>query len=158
MNENYRKSLEKAKSNKKLVKQKLQQLDTSNSGVLDFTFHKLHEEVFAKTDCLDCANCCKTTSPIFEQQDIDRVAKRKKITTGEFITKYLYMDEEGDFVLQNAPCSFLNTDNTCGIYDVRPKACSEYPHTNRKKMHEILDLTYENAFVCPAVSEIIRML
>jgi Fe-S-cluster containining protein len=34
---------------------------------------------------------------------------------------------------------------------VRPKACREYPHTDRKHMHQIMDLTYRNTLVCPAV-------
>lgn len=66
------------------------------------------------------------------------------------------MDEDGDFVFNRAPCPFLNQDNTCSVYDARPKACREYPHTDRKRMFEILPLTYENVFVCPAVSKIVQ--
>jgi Fe-S-cluster containining protein len=125
---------------------------------LDQLFHTAHDEVFEKTDCLSCANCCKTTSPIFYQRDIERAAKAVKLKPGEFIQKYLFMDEEGDFVLKKAPCPFLDKDNYCGIYDDRPVACREYPHTNRKKMHQILDLTYRNTLVCPAVLEITEKL
>jgi Fe-S-cluster containining protein len=64
------------------------------------------------------------------------------------------MDEEGDFVLKKAPCPFLNADNYCSIYNSRPTACREYPHTNRKKMRQILDLTFRNTLVCPAVLKI----
>ncbi|HAG48373.1 MAG TPA: zinc/iron-chelating domain-containing protein, partial [Cryomorphaceae bacterium] len=28
---------------------------------LDKVVHQLHEDAFRKIDCLDCANCCKTT-------------------------------------------------------------------------------------------------
>lgn len=123
---------------------------------LDQIFHAAHEEVFEHTDCLACANCCKTTSPIFYQTDIERAAKALKMKPGDFLKTYLYMDEEGDFVLNEAPCAFLNGDNTCSIYESRPAACREYPHTNRKKMHQILDLTYRNTLVCPAVLEIVE--
>ncbi|HHC79196.1 MAG TPA: YkgJ family cysteine cluster protein, partial [Flavobacteriia bacterium] len=60
---------------------------------------------------------------------------------------------------QQAPCTFLDTtDNTCVIYDVRPKACSEYPHTNRKKFIQLTQLTLKNTAVCPAVFNIIEAL
>ena len=122
---------------------------------LDEVFHKAHEEVFRKTDCLGCANCCKTTSPVFYQRDIEQAAKALKLKPGEFIQTYKQMDEDGDFVLKQAPCPFLDKNNYCSIYESRPRACREYPHTNRKKIHQILDLTYRNTLVCPAVLEIV---
>jgi Fe-S-cluster containining protein len=121
---------------------------------LDKLFHAQHAAVFEKTDCLACANCCKTTSPIFLQRDIERAAKALGVKPGAFIQTYLEMDEDGDFVLKKAPCAFLEEDNRCRIYESRPAACREYPHTNRKKMHQILELTYRNTLVCPAVLEI----
>ena len=121
---------------------------------LDELFHKTHDEVFEKTNCLACANCCKTTSPIFYERDIERASKALKLKPGDFIQKYLKMDEDQDYVLQSAPCAFLNSDNYCSIYDHRPNACKEYPHTNRKKMHQILNLTFKNTLVCPAVLKI----
>jgi hypothetical protein len=75
--------------------------------------------------------------------------------THSFYDKYLRRDEEFDIVLQKAPCEFLTIDNTCSIYDVRPRACKEYPHTNRKKMNQILSLTIKNIEICPAVSRIV---
>lgn len=125
---------------------------------LDVTIHQLHDEVFEKTDCLACANCCKTTSPIFYQRDIERLAKHLKIKPGTFIDTYLRIDEDHDYVLKKAPCPFLGSDNYCSVYEARPTACREYPHTNRKRMEQILDLTYRNTMVCPAVLEIVERL
>jgi Fe-S-cluster containining protein len=68
------------------------------------------------------------------------------------------MDEDGDFILNHAPCPFLGADNYCSIYESRPDACREYPHTNRKKVVQIMDLTYRNTLVCPAVLEIAEKL
>jgi len=133
-------------------------LKKKNPRELDSNFHTLHEEVFEETDCLTCANCCKTTSPIFYQTDIERIAKFLRLKPGDFIQKYLRVDEDDDFVLQVAPCPFLDVDNFCSVYDVRPKACREYPHTDRKKMVQIMDLTYKNTLVCPAVLEIVERL
>ena len=64
------------------------------------------------------------------------------------------LDEENDYILQHLPCPFLGTDNYCLIYDVRPKACAEYPHTDRKKQQQILNLSLKNIEVCPAVQGI----
>jgi len=125
---------------------------------LDNYFHEAHEAVFAKTDCLACANCCKTTSPIFYNRDIDRAAKAVGMRPGDFMDKYLKVDEDKDYVLKSAPCPFLGPDNYCSIYEDRPAACREYPHTDRRKMHQILPLTYRNTLVCPAVLEITEIL
>jgi len=119
---------------------------------------ELHELEFKKTDCLECANCCKTTSPIFTTKDIDRISKSLRIKTRQFIDKYLNLDTDSDYVLKSSPCTFLAADNTCNIYDVRPKACREYPHTNRKNFEKISDLTLKNVAICPATFNIVEAL
>ncbi|MGZ3922027.1 MAG: YkgJ family cysteine cluster protein, partial [Bacteroidia bacterium] len=78
---------------------------------IDDLFHNAHDEAFEKIDCLKCANCCKTTSPIFYQRDIERAAKACRIKPGEFIDKYLRIDEDKDYVLKQSPCTFLDADN-----------------------------------------------
>lgn len=145
-------SLNKAADNKKFLKG----LKKKDSREVDDVFHAMHEEVFKETDCLKCANCCKTTSPIFYQNDIERASKFLRIKPGDFIEKYLRIDEDNDFVLKSAPCPFLGDDNYCSIYDYRPKACREYPHTDRKRMVQITELTYKNSLVCPAVFEMLE--
>lgn len=125
---------------------------------LDHAIHALHDEAFSKIDCLECANCCKTTSPVFLERDIRRLAKFLGMKYNAFIEKYLRMDEEGDYVLLSAPCPFLEKDQTCLVYEVRPKACKDYPHTNRKQMHKFLSVTYHNVSICPAVFFIIERL
>lgn len=77
---------------------------------------------------------------------------------GEFIDKYLRIDEDKDYVLKQSPCPFLDSDNYCLVYEDRPNACRDYPHTDRKKMEQILDLTYRNTLVCPAVLEMTERL
>jgi Fe-S-cluster containining protein len=145
---------QKAKENKKFF----QQLKRVKPKVLDQKMHQLHEEVFVCTDCLKCANCCSTTGPLFTDKDIGRIAKHLRIKPSEFTEKYLRIDEDKDYVLQQVPCAFLEEDNRCSIYDVRPKACREFPHTDRIKQYQILDLTQKNVAVCPAVYEIIEKL
>ena len=123
---------------------------------LDYKMQELHDEEFAETDCLKCANCCKTTGPLFTDRDIKRISKHFKMKESAFIDAYLRVDEDNDYVLQELPCSFLGADNYCSIYDVRPKACAEFPHTDRKKFHKISNLTLKNVAVCPAAFNIVE--
>jgi uncharacterized protein len=136
----------------------LQQLKKKDSRQVDEVFHAVHEEVFEEINCLTCANCCKTTSPIFYPTDIDRIAKFLRMKPGDFTEQYLRIDEDNDFVLKSSPCTFLDSENYCSIYESRPKACREYPHTDRKKMVQIMELTYKNTLVCPAVLEMVERL
>lgn len=123
---------------------------------LDYIMQELHEEEFERTDCLACANCCKTTGPLFTDKDIDRIAKHFKLKSQQFIDHYLHFDEDNDYVLQGLPCTFLGEDNYCSIYDVRPKACREFPHTDRKKFQQITNLTLNNVAICPAAFNIVE--
>ena len=126
---------------------------------LDLMMQDLHDKEFKKTDCLACGNCCKTSSPIFTGKDIQRISKHLKMKVVHFISQYLERDGDDFYVLKSAPCTFLDlSDNSCFIYDVRPKACSEYPHTNRKKFIQITDLTLKNIEICPATYNIIEAL
>lgn len=123
---------------------------------LDYMMVELHEEEFQRTDCLECANCCKTTGPLFTAKDIERISKFFKMKQQEFIDSYLRLDEENDYVLQSVPCTFLGADNYCSIYNVRPKACREFPHTDRKKFQQISNLTLKNVAICPAAFNIVE--
>jgi Fe-S-cluster containining protein len=126
--------------------------------ILDELFHESHAREFARIDCLSCANCCKTTSPAMYDSDVSRMAKAMKLKRPEFIDRYLRLDEDNEYVFKSIPCPFLRDDNYCIVYDSRPKACREYPHTDRRRMHQILDLTARNARICPAVFNIVRQL
>lgn len=136
----------------------LDQLKRNFPSDLDVRVRTFHDEVFENTDCLTCGNCCRTTSPIFNQKDIEHLSRRLRIKTVVFVEKYLKIDEDKDYVLKSSPCPFLAEDNTCDVYDDRPTACRGYPHTDRKRFHQLLDLTYENSFICPAVQSILELL
>ena len=91
---------------------------------LDYVMQELHDAEFAKTDCLDCGNCCKTSSPIFIDKDsiyeslefypaLSIVKETlKKVTLDEDVkiyhlrhsfANYLYlvMNYRGDMLYQN---------------------------------------------------------
>jgi len=138
--------------NKKFLK-KLKKKPPKN---LDYIMQELHEREFERTDCLKCANCCKTTGPLFTNADIERIAKHFRQKPQAFIEQHLRIDEDEDYVLQEVPCAFLGADNRCSIYDVRPKACREFPHTDRKKFQQISQLTLKNVGICPAAFNIVE--
>lgn len=154
----YKEELRAAESSLKQNKALLAKLKKQKPKDLDDQFHNQHDEVFKSIDCLECANCCKTTSPIFQQSDIERLAKTLKMKTPQFIEEYLKLDEDDDYVLVSSPCPFLGDDNKCIVYENRPKACREYPHTDRKRMYQITALTLKNTLICPAVANIVKNL
>lgn len=152
--ENYRKAKAKEAEHKKFLG-KIKQKPPKN---FDQTMQEIHEEVFERVDCLSCANCCKTTGPLFTQKDIERLADLFRMKPSQFIEKYLRIDEDNDYVLQYVPCPFLGADNYCSVYDHRPKACREYPHTDRKKFYQINHLTLKNTLICPAAFEVVEQM
>ena len=140
-------------------KKYFQKLKKRTPKRLDLIMQDLHDEEFKKTDCLECGNCCKTTSPLFTDVDIRRISKSLKMKEHQFIDQYLQVDDDDFYVFKGSPCPFLDlNDNMCFIYDVRPKACKEYPHTDRRKFIQLTDLTLKNTEVCPAVYSIVEAL
>ena len=155
----YFEELEEGKLSQKEYQKTLKRIKKKKNKEVDNAFEEFHEATFESIDCLKCANCCKTTSPIFRDIDIKRIAKKQRMKVVDFIAFYLKIDSDGDYVLKSSPCVFLdNNDNTCSIYDYRPLACEGYPHTNRKNMYQILDLTMKNTTVCPAAASIVTNL
>ncbi len=158
ISEELQQKLDKARSSQKSLKKLKQKLTKVKPKLLDEAFHQEHSEVFEEVDCLECANCCKTTSPIFRDVDIERLSSHLGMKSSDFVEKYLHLDDEQDYVLNSSPCPFLGEDLYCSVYESRPRACREYPHTDRKNMHQILGLTLKNTKVCPAVGEIMGRL
>lgn len=115
---------------------------------------ELTKQAYEKIDCLSCGNCCRSLGPRLTNKDIQRMAKYLKMRPAEFTHRYLRVDEDGDFVFQHMPCPFLGNDNYCAIYDIRPKACREFPHTDQRKVHQVMALTVKNTLICPIAFEV----
>ncbi len=158
MNERLKAKIDLANQNKSENKVLSKKLKKSKPKKLDDVVHQLHDETFNEIDCLDCANCCKTTSPAIYDRDIDRLAKHLRIKPSKLIADYLVEDEDNDYVFKSAPCPFLDYENYCTVYESRPLACREYPHTNRKRFYQVLDLSLTNTLICPAVATVFEKL
>lgn len=142
----------------KALRATLKKLKQKPPRNLDEQFETLHDLAFAKIDCLTCGNCCKTTSPMLFEKDIDRLSSHLKMKPGDFVAQYLMLDTDGLYCFKQTPCPFLGDDNACSVYNDRPKACREFPHTNHRKMHTHLALAHQNIEICPAVFAIVEQL
>ncbi len=118
----------------------------------------LHEKAFSEIDCLNCAGCCKNISPRFKSPDIKRVAKFMSLKESALIESYLRLDEDGDYVVQQSPCPFLESDNKCAIYEVRPGDCRKYPYTDSGDFFAYPNTAIQNINYCPAVVRVLEEL
>lgn len=133
-------------------------LSSADKRKLDDLVHAAHDKVFQEIDCLNCGNCCRSLGPRITEADITKMAITLKLKPQQVVKDYLQQDEDGDWVFQKMPCPFLGEDNYCSIYPERPRACREYPHTDRRRFYQLLPITLKNSFICPAVFEIIELL
>jgi hypothetical protein len=78
-------------------------------------------------DCLTCAACCRDN--YVELDDAD-VARFDRAGRGELARLPYARRRDGRLVLLLRPdkgCRHLEGDNRCGIYSIRPDACSTFP-------------------------------
>lgn len=118
----------------------------------------LHNEVFEEIDCVKCANCCKTAPPILERSDIGPLAKHMEISKKQFIKKYVLEDLTGELTMNGVPCQFLAESGECTVYDIRPKACRQFPHTDETAYIHRAKMNAQNTIVCPAAYHILDRL
>lgn len=97
--------LENAIKDKVIIRKEVLKLKSKKN--LDDVFRAEHDLAFKKRDCLACANCCKTTSPIFRDTDVKRIAKHLRVKESQFIASYLKMDDENDLVLKLLHAAFF---------------------------------------------------
>ena len=143
-----------AQSKKRDFKQAAQKLRTMKGRQADQLVAQLHLEAFENSNCLDCANCCKSLGPRLLRSDIERLASSLKMKTAAFGEAYLRRDDDGDLVFKSMPCPFLMPDNHCMVYQARPRACREYPHTDQRNIRSILSICIKNTETCPVVYQV----
>lgn len=128
------------------------QLKKRKPADLDLIMADLHELAFRQIDCLLCGNCCRSLGPRITDRDITRIAKTLRQKPSNLTDSLLRIDDDGDYIFKSMPCPFLGSDNYCAIYENRPQACATYPHTNRRRIVQLLDITLLNVHTCPAVA------
>ena len=83
----------------------------------DLKIQALHDEISDRTNCLECANCCRSLGPRITDKDVEKMGKALRMKPVDVVSRYLRVDEDGDMVFRSMPCPFLGDDN------LRP--CSE---------------------------------
>jgi hypothetical protein len=78
-------------------------------------------------DCLECGACCRDNRVVLEDADLERFdrAGRSELARPPYARR-----EEGQVILvlaRSKACKHLCSDNKCGIYEIRPNACSTFP-------------------------------
>jgi len=117
---------------------------------------EVNDQVFEEMSCMDCANCCKSIPPQLLKSDVKRISKHLDMSQKEFEKEYTTIDDDGDLVFKKSPCVFLEEDNACSIYEVRPEACREYPHTEQALFRQGMAWHSINAIYCPAAYNVLE--
>jgi uncharacterized protein len=136
----------------------LTRLETVKPKGLDKIALEADKEVWQETDCLACANCCKTMTPTFTPKDIKRISAHFNQTPEEFTQKWLYKERgSGDMMNKKQPCQFLDLKtNMCNIYEIRPEDCAGFPHHTKKHFTEWVHVYKQNVEYCPATFKLVE--
>ena len=145
------------KHHKSKLKRFLSKVEANPPAKLFATMIKLDKEVWKETDCLSCANCCKTMTPTYTSNDMKRISKHFGLTVDAFKKKWLKKDKVGDWMNKHTPCQFLdNETNKCNIYAIRPDDCKGFPHLTKRKVVDYIHVHKANLDSCPATFKMVE--
>ena len=145
------------RTNRSMFRRFLSRIAKNPPRGLDKLVVQANAVAWKETDCLACANCCKTMSPTYTTGDIKRISAHLDMTPEEFRKKWLYKDRQGDWLNKSQPCQFLNlADNKCSIYEVRPKDCAGFPHHTKRRMVDYMHVFKQNVEYCPATYRMVE--
>ncbi len=82
-------------------------------------------KILKKMKCKKCGWCCKNQNAMLNIEDVKRLMVHFKCNYDQFSEKYL--DRRMKIPYLKYPCPFLDNDNRCNIYHIRPKVCKIYP-------------------------------
>lgn len=78
-------------------------------------------------DCLACGACCRDNEVVLQEVDRERFVRGGR---ADLLKAPYSRRRDGKLVLTllaSKDCRHLGKDNKCGIYPIRPDACSEFP-------------------------------
>jgi uncharacterized protein len=117
----------------------------------------LHREAFSLIDCKRCANCCRTSHPVFEQHEIERIARRLGMEPGGLIqAHFMPCEDEPGMQPKVQPCPLLALDGRCTVYGDRPASCAGFPYTDEPGFASRTYMHSSNTLGCPAVFYIVE--
>ena len=110
----------------------------------DGTEYKLGDGL-SEIECFRCGVCCARYRPKVTLREIERIARKLRMSKEAFSTTYVRAVPTKDaYILQNAAdtCPFLlrgrkGVEATCAIHSFRPKACRNWtPSLSRPECRE----------------------
>ncbi|MCB1141069.1 MAG: YkgJ family cysteine cluster protein [Leptospiraceae bacterium] len=108
------------------LKKKKKAINEKGDSPLEFPKFKNEKAMTVSEICCKCTGCCRYVSTVLEKP-------RNKSTIDHYVwfllhkNVQIYIDNEGDWnLLFITPCTELQPDGRCGIYETRPVICKEY--------------------------------
>ena len=103
--------------------------------------------------CRECGGCCRgdigTKKIMVDSADIKLIARTTKYSKKKVLT-LMEIKEGGKYL--PTPCPFLS-DNSCSIYQSRPKACRSFPWVGDTIEDGVLYPTLN--ITCPSIKEVL---
>jgi len=84
--------------------------------------------------CWGCGNCCRGGEGVhLEAGEAERIAEYLGYSLIEFKQKFTKFGPSGSGMIlkdkvDDSACVFLNSDNSCAVYPVRPQQCRDFPY------------------------------
>ena len=147
-------------TNKRFLRYFLTKVENNPPKYLDSIAEEIDKQVWEETDCLSCANCCKTMTPTYTFQDMKRIAFHFHMTIKDFKARWLYLEKKSkDWMNVSTPCQFLDKrTNMCTIYEIRPADCAGFPHLTKKPTTDYIHVHKQNIIHCPATYKMVEKL
>ena len=131
--------------------------NNADSDELDAYFLRIHNELFSAYDCCKCNNCCRLYDIRVEKNEIAVISEYLGLTENDFIENYLTAND-GEYMMKEKPCRFLEADGKCRIQAIKPGVCRDFPHTDKPYRLYNMFGVFTFAEECPVVFEIIERL
>ncbi len=110
------------------------------------TIRQIYENVVELIDCTECANCCVEVDIPVNDNDIEILARKLKMSAENFKNKYISATVFGQEIQK--PCPFLE-NKRCIHYNERPQICRTYPFDLRELIEKLPGSIFANYTLCP---------
>ena len=106
--------------------------------------------------CTQCGNCCRNHGEYafvyLTPPEVASIARFLGLSRRDFLARYASKEDGAVTIRTDSPaCPFLQADNRCGIYPVRPKQCATWPFWRENLERAVWE--EEVAECCPGIGE-----